>query len=234
MPDHDPSVSGAQSLPGAPVRRKSGYIEKTAPLRRGPPPAPGCPPLRLSPGDRAVIWPAVPSGQPAQFVEKPAQKKIRLSRGGGARGGSRPPRMGSNAPEALLCKASGKRSEDFCAARRRKSNGIFAGCPIGTAGFLRQNSGEGTGGPLRVNQSSGNWIVKRNTIGERRPPRRARGSAETGGPLDSDPDLLLQAPADGLGNAVAAVVRRDVTSQFLHRRLRVAHGDRGPYHLQHG
>ena len=51
-----------------------------------------------------------------QFVEKPAQNKNRLSQGGGARGGSRPPRMGLNASEALLCKASGKRSEDFCAA----------------------------------------------------------------------------------------------------------------------
>ena len=28
-------------------------------------------------------------------------------------------------PEALLCKDSGKRSEDFCAAARRKSNGDF-------------------------------------------------------------------------------------------------------------
>ena len=33
--------------------------------------------------------------------------------------------MKSNAPEALLCKDSGKRSADFCAAVRRKSNGIF-------------------------------------------------------------------------------------------------------------
>ena len=33
--------------------------------------------------------------------------------------------MESNAPEALLCKDSGKRSEDFCAAERRKSNGIL-------------------------------------------------------------------------------------------------------------
>ena len=49
------------------------------------------------------------------FLEEPVQNQIRLSQGGGARGGSRPPRMGSNAPEALLCKASGKRSEDFCA-----------------------------------------------------------------------------------------------------------------------
>ena len=45
--------------------------------------------------------------------------------GGGARAGDSPPRMESNAPEALLCKDSGKRSEDFCAAVRRKSNGIF-------------------------------------------------------------------------------------------------------------
>ena len=59
------------------------------------------------------------------FLEKPVQNQIRLSQGGGARGGSRPPRVESNAPEALLCKDSGKRSEDFCAAAGRKSNGIF-------------------------------------------------------------------------------------------------------------
>ncbi len=63
-----------------------------------------------------------------QRVEKPQFKSARLNRGGGARGGSRPPRVGSNAPEALLCKASGERSEDFCAAVRRESNGIFEGC----------------------------------------------------------------------------------------------------------
>ena len=62
---------------------------------------------------------------PLQFVEKPVQNQIRLRQGGGARGGSRPPRMGSNAPEALLCKTSGKRSADFYAAAGRKSNGIF-------------------------------------------------------------------------------------------------------------
>ena len=56
-----------------------------------------------------------------QFVENSVQNKIRLSQGGGARGGSRPPRMGSNAPEVLLCKASGKQSADFCAAQRHKS-----------------------------------------------------------------------------------------------------------------
>ena len=44
---------------------------------------------------------------------------------GETRGGSRPPRMGSNAPEGLLCKASGKRRADFCAEQRRKGNGIF-------------------------------------------------------------------------------------------------------------
>ena len=61
-------------------------------------------------------------------VEKPWLNRIRLGWGGGARGGSRPPRVESNAPEALLCKASGERSEDFCAAVRRESNGIFEGC----------------------------------------------------------------------------------------------------------
>ena len=42
-----------------------------------------------------------------------------------ARGGGSPPRMGSNVPEALPCKDSGKRRADFCAEQRRKSNGIF-------------------------------------------------------------------------------------------------------------
>ena len=80
-----------------------------------------------------------------QFVEKPVQNKIRLSQGGEARGGGSPPRVGSNALNALLgkafsersedfCtaalnallgKAFSERSEDFCTAQRRKSNGIF-------------------------------------------------------------------------------------------------------------
>ena len=72
-----------------------------------------------------------------QFVEKPVQNKIRLSQGGGARGGGSPPRVGSNAlnallgkafserSEDLLGKAFSERSEDFCTAQRRKSNGIF-------------------------------------------------------------------------------------------------------------
>jgi len=36
--------------------------------------------------------------------------------------------VGSNAPNALHGKAFGERSEDFSAAVRRESNGIFAGC----------------------------------------------------------------------------------------------------------
>ena len=53
------------------------------------------------------------------FLEKPVQNQIRLRQGGGARGGSGPPRMESNAPEGLLCNASGKRSADFYAAAGR-------------------------------------------------------------------------------------------------------------------
>ena len=49
---------------------------------------------------------------PLQFIKKPVQNKIRLSQGGGS---SRPPRMESNALEALLGKDSGKRSENLCA-----------------------------------------------------------------------------------------------------------------------
>ncbi len=45
-----------------------------------------------------------------------------------ARGGGSPPRVGSNALNALQGKAFSERSEDFSAAWRRESNGIFAGC----------------------------------------------------------------------------------------------------------
>jgi hypothetical protein len=43
-------------------------------------------------------------------------------------GAERPPRMRSNAPQALQGKDCGERSEDFWAAQQRKSNGIFKGC----------------------------------------------------------------------------------------------------------
>ena len=65
---------------------------------------------------------------PLFSLQKPQSKSARLNWGGGARGGSRPPRVESNTPEALRGKASGERSEDFCAAARRKSNGILEGC----------------------------------------------------------------------------------------------------------
>ena len=38
--------------------------------------------------------------------------------------------MGSNPPGALLRRAPGERSEDFCAVQRRKSNGIFKKPPL--------------------------------------------------------------------------------------------------------
>ena len=63
--------------------------------------------------------------RPCQFVEKPLFRRIRPSIGGGARGGGSPPRVGSNALNALLGKAFSERSEDFSAAQRRESNGIF-------------------------------------------------------------------------------------------------------------
>ncbi len=82
---------------------------------------------------RTTTFPGMPKARTEvpcglSHVEKLVQNQIRLRQGGGARGGSRPPRMGSNAPEVLPCKDSGERSEDFCAEQRRKSNGIFAGC----------------------------------------------------------------------------------------------------------
>ncbi len=42
-----------------------------------------------------------------------------------ARGGGSPPRVGSNALNALHGKAFSERSEDFSAARRRESIGIY-------------------------------------------------------------------------------------------------------------
>ena len=50
-----------------------------------------------------------------QLVGKPVQNQIRLRQGGGARGGGSPPRVGSNAPEVLLCKDSGKRGANVTA-----------------------------------------------------------------------------------------------------------------------
>ena len=64
----------------------------------------------------------------SQFVKKPVQNQIHLSQGGGARGGGSPPRVGLNALNALLGKAFSERSEDFSAAERWESIGIFAGC----------------------------------------------------------------------------------------------------------
>ena len=48
-----------------------------------------------------------------------------LAAPGGARGGGSPPRVGSNALNALHGKAFSERSEDFSAARRRESIGIY-------------------------------------------------------------------------------------------------------------
>ena len=68
----------------------------------------------------------VPNGTGCQHVEKPLFKRISPSVGGGARGGGSPPRVGSNALNALHGKAFSERSEDFSAAQRRESNGIFS------------------------------------------------------------------------------------------------------------
>ena len=64
------------------------------------------------------------AGSPS-FSEDVKRRQTCLRSGGGVRGGGSPPRVGSNAPEAPLCGASGEQSEDFCAARRRESNGIM-------------------------------------------------------------------------------------------------------------
>ena len=54
----------------------------------------------------------------SQFVKKHVQNQIRLSQGGGVRGGGSPPRVGSNALNALHGKAFSERSEDFSAAEK--------------------------------------------------------------------------------------------------------------------
>ena len=64
-----------------------------------------------------------------QIVKKLLSRRIRPSYCEGTRGGSSPPRMGSNALNALHGKAFSEHSEDFSAAARRESNGIFAGRP---------------------------------------------------------------------------------------------------------
>ena len=62
-----------------------------------------------------------------QFVKNLRRIKSARDRAGELEGGS-PPRVGSNALNALLGKAFSERSEDFPAAQRRQSIGIFAGC----------------------------------------------------------------------------------------------------------
>ncbi len=63
-----------------------------------------------------------------QLVEKPLFRRIRPSVGGSSPGGGSPPRVGSNALNALRGKAFSERGEDFSDAQRRESIGIFSGC----------------------------------------------------------------------------------------------------------
>ena len=76
--------------------------------------------------------------RPSQLVEEPLFRRIRPSIGGGARGGGSPPRVGSNALNALLGKAFSERSEDFSAVERRESNGIFFRLSEKSLGLFRQ------------------------------------------------------------------------------------------------
>ena len=83
-----------------------------------------------------------------QLVEKPLFRRIRPSVGGGARGGGSPPRVGSNALNALLGKAFSERREDFSAAQRRESNGIFQeeGRSVSGRGLQAQDTHQEQGG----------------------------------------------------------------------------------------
>ncbi|MBS6348741.1 MAG: hypothetical protein KH443_08050, partial [Oscillospiraceae bacterium] len=58
--------------------------------------------------------------------------------------GGSPPRVGSNALNALLGKAFSERSEDFSAVERRESNGIFQA--VGKVLGLFRQPGEAASG----------------------------------------------------------------------------------------
>ena len=73
---------------------------------------------------------------------------MRLSFGGGARGGGSPPRVGSNALNALHGKAFSEHSEDFSAAQRRESNGIFFRLSEKSLDFFDSLKAAGTAGGL--------------------------------------------------------------------------------------
>ena len=89
-----------------------------------------------------------------------------------ARGGRRPPRMGSNSPKALFCKAFGERSEDFPAPQGRKSNGIF-GLPQKSSGPLRQPGREARHVPgLPLFHCSGGAAVEKGSVRRRMRERR--------------------------------------------------------------
>ena len=72
---------------------------------------------------RAATW-----GRPYEEITNPPGRA-----GGGppkkkTRGAPPRPRVEAKAPDALPDMAAGQQREDFCAAARRKSNGIFEGC----------------------------------------------------------------------------------------------------------
>ena len=73
--------------------------------------------VTIHPSSFLILKQPVPNGTGCQHVEKPLFKRIRPSVGGG---------VGSNALNALQGKAFSERSEDFSAAQRRESNGIFS------------------------------------------------------------------------------------------------------------
>ena len=102
--------------------------------------------------------------RPSQLVEKPLLRGIRPSYGGGARGGGSPPRVGSNALNALQGKAFSERSEDFSAVERRESNGIFSGCRKSPLDFFDSLRGplHRRSGPFFVGKGrrTGCWLEK--------------------------------------------------------------------------
>ena len=115
--------------------------------------------------------------------------------------------MGSNAPEALLCKDSGKRSADFCAAVRRKSNGIFQA--VGKVqGLFRQPE---AGTPYR----SARLSLSKNSV-EKNPLKLGRGSSRGRQPASSGIECPECLAWQGVQRAQRGLFRRIAAGKYRH------------------
>ena len=100
------------------------------PLKRVPP----APPRRISADSKTRTFSCNQQKQPPSWAavfsacKKTSVEMNPLKLGRGSSGGGSPPRVGSNALNALLDKAFSERSEDFSAAQRWESIGILSDC----------------------------------------------------------------------------------------------------------